>query len=169
CELPSSNNYYTATSGGDQCDLNLSPVQSGRQITELLAAMEIDTPVRQNTERHCAYLEKPRQCAHPRSPETQDRVQRRLRSTFEFIQDYLVRTGRRRHNPGPGLFRQVLEPIFAIPKKKGGWRKILDCRILNSVLQTEYFKLEGITDIQEIVLPNDWATTIDLHQAFHHI
>ncbi|KAA6367039.1 MAG: hypothetical protein EZS28_037433, partial [Streblomastix strix] len=56
-----------------------------------------------------------------------------------------------------------------IPKKKGGCSKILDCLILNSELETEYFKLEGITDIQEIIMPNDWATTIDLHQAFHHI
>ncbi|KAA6353927.1 MAG: hypothetical protein EZS28_050546, partial [Streblomastix strix] len=34
---------------GDQCDLKSSPVQSGRQRTELLAAMEIDSPKRQNT------------------------------------------------------------------------------------------------------------------------
>ncbi|KAA6360606.1 MAG: hypothetical protein EZS28_043867, partial [Streblomastix strix] len=109
CELPSSNNYYTATSGGDQCDLNLSPVQSGRQIIELLAAMEIDRPVRQNTKRYSTYLERPRQCAQHGSPETQDRVQGRLRSTLELIQDYLIRAGKRRYNPGPGLFRKVLE------------------------------------------------------------
>ncbi|KAA6367337.1 MAG: hypothetical protein EZS28_037137, partial [Streblomastix strix] len=106
-ELPSSKNYYSATSGGEQCDLNTSPIQSGRKTIELLAAIEIDRSERQHTERHCAYLERPRQCAQRRSPETQDRVQGRLRSTLELIQDYLVRAGRRRYNPGPGLFRKV--------------------------------------------------------------
>ncbi|KAA6399822.1 MAG: hypothetical protein EZS28_004649 [Streblomastix strix] len=67
------------------------------------------------------------------------------------------------------FFVKCWNPIFAISKKKEGWRKILDCRILNSELETEYFMVEGITDIQEIIMPNDWTTTIDLHQAFRHI
>ncbi|KAA6386267.1 MAG: hypothetical protein EZS28_018204 [Streblomastix strix] len=54
----------------------------------------------------------------------------------------------------PDSFVKSLNPIFAIPKKKGGWKKILDCLILNSELKTEYFKLKGTTDIQEITMPN---------------
>ncbi|KAA6357030.1 MAG: hypothetical protein EZS28_047443, partial [Streblomastix strix] len=104
--------------GGDQRDLKLSPVQSGRQIIELLAAMEIDQPERQNTKRYSAYMERPRQCAQHRSPETQDLVQGRLRSTQEFIHDYLVRAGRRCYNPGPGLFRKVLESDIRDPKEE---------------------------------------------------
>ncbi|KAA6375878.1 MAG: hypothetical protein EZS28_028593, partial [Streblomastix strix] len=92
--------------------------QCGRQITELLAVMEIDTPVRQNTERYCAYLERLRQCALHRNPETQDRVQGRLKIALEFIQDYLVRAGRRRYNPGPGLFRKVVESNIRDPKEE---------------------------------------------------
>ncbi|KAA6384180.1 MAG: hypothetical protein EZS28_020295 [Streblomastix strix] len=69
----------------------------------------------------------------------------------------------------PDSFLKCWNQIFAISKKNGGWRKIIDCQILNSQLQTEYFMLKGITDIQEIIMPNDWATTIDLHQAFHRI
>ncbi|KAA6377434.1 MAG: hypothetical protein EZS28_027039 [Streblomastix strix] len=151
CELLLSNNYYTATSGGDQCDLNLSPVQSGRQITELLAIMEIDRPERQNTKRYSAFLERPRQTAHSRSPETHDRP----------VDDVIIRV--------PDSFVKGWNPIFAIPKKKEGWRKIMDYRILISELKTEYFKLEGNSDIQEKIIPMDWATTIDLHQAFHLI
>ncbi|KAA6397162.1 MAG: hypothetical protein EZS28_007313 [Streblomastix strix] len=67
------------------------------------------------------------------------------------------------------LFIKCWNTIFAIPNKKGVWRKILDCLILNSELRTEHFKLEGITDIQEIITPNDWVTTIVFHQAFHYI
>ncbi|KAA6402742.1 MAG: hypothetical protein EZS28_001733 [Streblomastix strix] len=104
--------------GGDQCDLNISPVQSGRKIIELLAAMEIDRPERYSTQRQSAYLEKLRQRAHPRSPETQDRVQGRLRSTFEFIQAQLARAGRRRYNPGLGLSHKVLESNIRDPKEE---------------------------------------------------
>ncbi|KAA6355856.1 MAG: hypothetical protein EZS28_048616, partial [Streblomastix strix] len=88
--------------GEDKSDLNLSPLQSGRQIIELLAAMEIDRPERQNTKRNIAYLERPRQCAQPRSPETQDCVQEGLKCALEFIQDYLVRAGKGRNYTGPG-------------------------------------------------------------------
>ncbi|KAA6326109.1 MAG: hypothetical protein EZS28_053992, partial [Streblomastix strix] len=66
-------------------------------------------------------------------------------------------------------FFKCSNPIFAIAKKKGGWQKILVCRILNNELRTEYFKLKGIAVIPEIIIPNDQATIIDQHQAFHHI
>ncbi|KAA6398994.1 MAG: hypothetical protein EZS28_005480 [Streblomastix strix] len=135
CELPSSNNYYTATSGGYQCDFNLSPVQSGCQIIELLAALEIDRPERQNTKWYSAYLEKPRKYAQPRSPETQDRIQGRFRCAFQLIQDYLVRTGRRCYNPGPGLFRKVLESNIRDPKEER--RLAQDPGLLNSELRVE--------------------------------
>ncbi|KAA6359685.1 MAG: hypothetical protein EZS28_044789 [Streblomastix strix] len=157
------------TSTGDQCDLNLSPVQSGRQIIELLAAMEIDRPERQNINRCSAYHERPRQCAQSRSPETQDRVQGRLRSTLELIQNYLIRAGDEVTTQFTDSFVKCWNPKFAIPKKQRGWRKIHDCRIPISELITEYFKLEGISDIHKIIISNDWATTIDLHHAFHHI
>ncbi|KAA6390271.1 MAG: hypothetical protein EZS28_014202 [Streblomastix strix] len=104
--------------GGDQCDLNLSPEQSRRQIIELLAAMEIDRPERQNSKRYCAYLEKPRQYAQSRSPETQDRIQWRLGCAPEHNQDYLVRAGRRYYNPALGLFPQVLESNIRYHKEE---------------------------------------------------
>ncbi|KAA6397322.1 MAG: hypothetical protein EZS28_007151 [Streblomastix strix] len=75
--------------GGDQCDLNLSPVQSRCQIIELIAAKEIDRPERLNT-----------------------------KSTLEHIQDYLVRTGIQRYNPGPKLFHQVLESDICYHKEE---------------------------------------------------
>ncbi|KAA6384972.1 MAG: hypothetical protein EZS28_019500 [Streblomastix strix] len=130
--------------GGDQCDLNISPVQSKRQITEFLAAIEIDRPERQNTKRYSAYLEKLRQCTHPKSPEIQDRVQGRLRSTFEFIQNYLVRTERRRYNPGPGLFRQVLESDIRDPKEKR--RLVQDLGLSNSEQRAANRVLQGRGD-----------------------
>ncbi|KAA6400220.1 MAG: hypothetical protein EZS28_004253 [Streblomastix strix] len=157
--------------GGDQCDLNLSPVQSGRLITQLLAAMEIDKPERQNTKRYSAYLEKPRQCAHSRSPETQDRVQGRLRSTFEFIQDYLVRAGRRCYNPGPGLFRQVLESDIRDPEEE---RRLAqdaglpnsEQRAPNGVFQTRRdYIYSGNNTTQRLGYNNRPASSLPSHQS----
>ncbi|KAA6394338.1 MAG: hypothetical protein EZS28_010133 [Streblomastix strix] len=74
---------------------------------------------RQNTKRYSAYMLKPRQCAQSRHSEIQDCVQRRLRSTFKFIQYYLVRTGRRGQNPGISLFHQVLETNIREFKEEG--------------------------------------------------
>ncbi|KAA6403119.1 MAG: hypothetical protein EZS28_001348 [Streblomastix strix] len=92
--------------------------------------MEIDRPDRYNTEKYSAYLEQPRQCAHSRSPESQDRIQERLRCAFEFIQEYLVRAGGRRYNPGPGLFRQVLQSDIRDPKEEK--RPVQDPGLSNS-------------------------------------
>ncbi|KAA6396729.1 MAG: hypothetical protein EZS28_007742 [Streblomastix strix] len=80
--------------------------------------MQIGRPDRQNTKRYSAYLEKPRQCAHPRSPQTQDFIQGRQRSAFKFFQDYLVRAGRQHCNLGPGLFCKVQESNIRDPKEK---------------------------------------------------
>ncbi|KAA6397837.1 MAG: hypothetical protein EZS28_006634 [Streblomastix strix] len=121
--------------GKNQCYLNLCPVQCGGQIIELLAAMQIHRPARQNIERYSAYLERPRHCSRHRSPETQDRIHGRLRGTFGFMQDYLVRAGRRRYNPGPGLFRYVVE--FNIRNHKEDLRLEKDPGLLNSEQQFE--------------------------------
>ncbi|KAA6393843.1 MAG: hypothetical protein EZS28_010633 [Streblomastix strix] len=157
--------------GGNQCDLNISPVQSERQITELLAAMKIDRLERQNTKRYSGYLEKPKQCLYPRSLKTQDRVQGRLRSTFEFIQDYLVRTGRRRYNPGPGLFRQVLKSDIRYLKEKR--RLAQDPRLLNSeqrvanrVFQARWdYRYSGNNNAQRLVHNDRPASRLHSHQS----
>ena len=34
-------------------------------------------------------------------------------------------------------------PIFAIPKKDGGWRPIINLKVLNQYLNTRLFKMEN--------------------------
>ncbi|KAA6401004.1 MAG: hypothetical protein EZS28_003471 [Streblomastix strix] len=80
--------------------------------------MENVRPYQWKTKKHSVYLERPRQCAQPTCPKTQDGVQEGLRCTLEFIQDYLVRAGKRRYNQVSDSFIKCLNPIFAIPKKK---------------------------------------------------
>ncbi|KAA6365103.1 MAG: putative reverse transcriptase, partial [Streblomastix strix] len=63
-----------------------------------------------------------------------------------------------------------LNPIFAIPKKgKAGWRKIMDCKRLNSHLQCNHFKMEDIKTLRELIRPGDWIIKLDLESAFNHI
>ncbi|KAA6403727.1 MAG: hypothetical protein EZS28_000746 [Streblomastix strix] len=127
---------------GDQCDLNLSSVQSGRQIIELLAAMEIVRPERQNAKRYNAYLERPKLCAQSRSPNTQDDFQKRLRSTLELIQDYLIRAGKRRYNQGPVLFHKVLESNFRGPKKERRLEEDLGLSNFEQQVENRLFQLQ---------------------------
>ncbi|KAA6393560.1 MAG: hypothetical protein EZS28_010908 [Streblomastix strix] len=104
--------------GADQCDLNLSPVQSGRLIIELHAAMEVNRHEKQSRKRYSVYQVRSNFHSQSGNFETQDCVQLRFRSLFEHIQDHLIRGGRKNYNPGPGLFRQVLESDIRDPKEK---------------------------------------------------
>ncbi|KAA6375518.1 MAG: hypothetical protein EZS28_028955 [Streblomastix strix] len=155
----------------DQCDLNLSPVQSRRKIIELHAAMEIDRPERYNIKRHCSYLERPRQCAQPRSLETQDRVQGRLRSKHVHIQDYLVRAGRRRYNLCPGLFRKVLDSNLCDPNEE---RRLAqdpglsnsEQRVANKVFQARGDnRYSGNNNVQRLSHNNRPASSLPTHQC----
>ncbi|KAA6360262.1 MAG: hypothetical protein EZS28_044211, partial [Streblomastix strix] len=53
--------------------------------------------------------------------------------------------------------------------KKGKWRKILDCQIFDRQIQVESFKMEGVREIKDLLQQGDYATSLDLHQAYHHI
>jgi hypothetical protein len=61
-------------------------------------------------------------------------------------------------------------PTFLVPKKKKGeFRKILDCRELNEELEDIHFKMEGPEVVCELLRPGDWATSIDIKSAFNHV
>jgi ribonuclease HI len=107
------------------------------------------------------------------------------------------RLRRRRHwrgySPGPAMeeaFKKLLQeelqegiiaeikeeevkwfnPTFLVPKKKKGeFRKILDCKELNDELQDIHFKMEGPEVVCELIRPGDWATSIDIKSAFNHV
>ncbi|KAA6395836.1 MAG: hypothetical protein EZS28_008636 [Streblomastix strix] len=68
----------------------------------------------------------------------------------------------------PDSFAKYWNQIFAIQKKKRSWRKILDSRIMNSEQRTEYFMLNGITDIQKIIMLNDQASESRAKEAILH-
>jgi hypothetical protein len=63
-----------------------------------------------------------------------------------------------------------ISPIFLIPKKDGGMRPILNLKKLNAAhLNTPHFRMETVEDVRHALRPGDWATSIDLKDAYFHV
>jgi ribonuclease HI len=61
-------------------------------------------------------------------------------------------------------------PTFLVEKKKKGeYRKVLDCRDLNAELTEVHFKMEGPDTVCQLIATGDWATSIDIKSAFNHV
>ena len=60
--------------------------------------------------------------------------------------------------------------FFIIPKKNTGkWRAILDLKQLNQGIEKQKFKMETAQDIRDHLQMGEWATSIDLTDAYHHV
>jgi hypothetical protein len=63
-----------------------------------------------------------------------------------------------------------ISPIFLVPKKDGGMRPILNLKKLNAAhLDTPHFRMETVEDVRHALQPGDWATSIDLKDAYFHV
>jgi hypothetical protein len=63
-----------------------------------------------------------------------------------------------------------ISPIFLVPKKDGGMRPILNFKRLNAAhLDTPHSRMETVEDIRHAFRPGDWATSIDLKDAYFHV
>ncbi|KAA6369117.1 MAG: putative Transposon Ty3-G Gag-Pol polyprotein, partial [Streblomastix strix] len=60
-------------------------------------------------------------------------------------------------------------PTFLVPKPSGEWRKILDASLLNEEIQPLHFQMNGVEQVRYLLILNDWAVTLDLKSAFHHL
>ena len=58
---------------------------------------------------------------------------------------------------------------FAVPKKDGGIRSILDLRDLNMYLHPQRFWMVTLESIVHLLRRQDWFTVIDLKDAYFHI
>ncbi|KAA6358392.1 MAG: putative reverse transcriptase, partial [Streblomastix strix] len=58
---------------------------------------------------------------------------------------------------------------FLIKKPNGTWRKILDASKLNKEIEKLLFKMHGLGEVQYQANQMDYATSLDLKSAFHHI
>jgi hypothetical protein len=63
-----------------------------------------------------------------------------------------------------------ISPISLVPKKDGGMRPIVNLKKLNAAhLDTPHFRTEMVEDIRHALRPGDWATSIDLKDAYFHV
>jgi len=67
--------------------------------------------------------------------------------------------------PGAGFYGN----IFTVPKKNGKWRLVVDLSPLNVHVKQIPFKMETAASVRLAIRPGDWATSIDLSDAYFHI
>ena len=48
--------------------------------------------------------------------------------------------------------------LFAVPKKDGGIRPVVNLKVLNSYVKQVSFKMEGIHLLKDLLCPGDWMT-----------
>ena len=65
----------------------------------------------------------------------------------------------------PGFYGR----IFVVPKSNGGFRPVLDLSALNKFLITKPFRMETPSSIRDSIRQGDWATTLDLRDAYFHV
>ena len=59
--------------------------------------------------------------------------------------------------------------LFLVPKPHQRWRPVIDLSRLNTFLHVEKFKMETPESIRTSLIPGEWATSIDLSDAYLHI
>ncbi|KYQ60121.1 Gag-Pro-Pol polyprotein, partial [Trachymyrmex zeteki] len=64
---------------------------------------------------------------------------------------------------------QFLSTFFLIEKPSGGWRFILNLKILNEFIIAPHFKLEDWKTVIRILSPGDFLASIDLEDAYFFI
>jgi ribonuclease HI len=71
--------------------------------------------------------------------------------------------------PVPQTYIKWYNSTFLVPKKDGGWRKVLNCKYINRFMKVDHFKMEDTRTVRELLLPNDYAVSIDLKSAYSHV
>ena len=65
--------------------------------------------------------------------------------------------------------RLCLSPVFMVPKRSGKFRMILNLKDINQFIPPVHFRMETLSTILPMLKPDDWAASIDLSDAYHHV
>ena len=74
--------------------------------------------------------------------------------------------GKRRAACGQTGFRSVYKQFVLVPKRDGKSRSVINLKDLNTFLQYNHFKMEGIHLLRDLLQPHDWLGKIDLKDAY---
>jgi ribonuclease HI len=64
---------------------------------------------------------------------------------------------------------KFISPTFLVPKRGGEWRKVIDCREVNKYIRDQTFIMEDHRTARMLIEQGDYATSIDIKEAYHHI
>jgi hypothetical protein len=67
---------------------------------------------------------------------------------------------------GPEMFEMS---AFPVPKTSGDVRLILDCRLINNLIQQRRFKMQNVSELPRVLTRFIFATKADLTLAFHAV
>ena len=59
--------------------------------------------------------------------------------------------------------------LFTVPKKGGSRRPVINLKPLNSYIFTPTFRMASVCTVAKLIQEGDWATSIDLKDAFFHV
>ena len=80
------------------------------------------------------------------------------------VQDLLSKQAVR---PCPHRTDGFYSTLFAVPKKGGGWRPVINLKSLNSYLvRTPHFKMETIQSLKDVLRQGDFMVKLDLKDAY---
>ena len=57
--------------------------------------------------------------------------------------------------------------LFLVEKKGGGQRPVINLKGLNSFIEAEHFKMEGLHRLPDLIQPQDWMVKLDLKERRH--
>ena len=70
-----------------------------------------------------------------------------------------------RDSTTPGFYSR----LFLVPKKNGELRPVIDLSVLNRLMVVPTFTMESQQSVRSAVRPGDWATSIDIRDAYLHV
>ena len=71
-----------------------------------------------------------------------------------------------RTQPTQGEF---LSNLFLMGKKDGGYRPVINLKMLNQFIPFLYFRIEGLSQLKHIIQEGDWMYKLDLKDAYFSV
>ena len=71
-----------------------------------------------------------------------------------------------RTQPAQGEFLSIL---FLMGKKDGGYRPVINLKMLNQLILFLHFKMEGLSQLKHIIQEGDWMCKLDLKDAYFSV